>query len=122
MPASFPWVKWLLFSCLLVVVYAGENTRMKDGSECKGELYIPFMPCKRFCRVKWILIVPHYKKIEVADGTPCKRRLILPGICSHGECVKKEEGKVTKAPVINFTDIMMTAEATTTTLAPLRED
>ncbi|XP_070390116.1 uncharacterized protein [Dermacentor albipictus] len=121
MPASLPWMKWLLFSCLMVAVCTGEKIRMRDGKKCKGELYIPFKPCLRYCRVKWILFVPSYKQVEVEDGTPCKRLLVLKGICSHGKCVKPG-AKVTKAPVLNFTDIMMTAEPTTTTPAPLRED
>uniref|UniRef100_A0A131YFB3 Basic tail secreted protein n=1 Tax=Rhipicephalus appendiculatus TaxID=34631 RepID=A0A131YFB3_RHIAP len=121
MPTSFPWVKLLLFSCLLVVFCAGEKVRMKNGVECKGELYIPFKPCVRYCRVRWMLIVPKYQEQQVADGTKCRRLLILRGVCMNGRCVKPT-GAVTKPPRMNFTAIMMTAEATSTTPAPLRND
>ncbi|KAL3195825.1 hypothetical protein MRX96_015712 [Rhipicephalus microplus] len=120
MQESFPWVKLLLLSCLLAVVYAREKVRMKNGAECKGELYIPFKPCVRYCRVSWVLFVPKYQEQQVADGTPCRRLLILRGVCQHGRCVKL--GKVTKAPKINFTAITMTAEPTSPTVAPLVAD
>ncbi|KAH7956575.1 hypothetical protein HPB52_010675 [Rhipicephalus sanguineus] len=94
---------------------------MKNGAECKGELYIPFKPCVRYCRVSWVLFVPKYQEQQVADGTQCRRLLILKGVCFHGRCVKPT-GPVTKAPQFNFTAIMMTAEPTTTTPAPLRLD
>lgn len=118
MPASFHWIKWLLFGCLLAVVFAGEKVQMKYNRECKGELYIPFRPCVRYCRVGWMLFLPKYKEQEVEDGTPCKRLLVLRGVCLNGKCVKPK-GKVTRPPRINFTEITMTAEATSTTPAPL---
>uniref|UniRef100_A0A224Y473 Basic tail secreted protein n=1 Tax=Rhipicephalus zambeziensis TaxID=60191 RepID=A0A224Y473_9ACAR len=121
MPTSFPWVKSLLFSSLLVVICAGQKVRMKNGAECKGELHIPFKPCVRYCRVAWLFFVPKYQEQQVADGTNCRRLLILKGICEHGRCVKLT-GKVTKAPKINFSPITMTAEPTSTTSAPLIVD
>uniref|UniRef100_A0A224YC06 Basic tail secreted protein n=1 Tax=Rhipicephalus zambeziensis TaxID=60191 RepID=A0A224YC06_9ACAR len=68
MPTSFPWVKLLLFSCLLVVICAGQKVRMKNGAECKGELHIPFKPCVRYCRVAWLFFCT-----EVSRTTSCGR-------------------------------------------------
>uniref|UniRef100_L7MC54 Putative secreted peptide n=1 Tax=Rhipicephalus pulchellus TaxID=72859 RepID=L7MC54_RHIPC len=121
MPTSFPWVKLLLFSCLLVAVCGGERVKMKNGAECKGELYIPFKPCVRYCRVSWVLFVPKYQEQQVEDGTKCRRLLILKGVCMQGRCVKPRR-KVTKRPIMNFTAITMTAEPTSTTPSPLRHD
>uniref|UniRef100_A0A023FTR6 Putative secreted mucin n=1 Tax=Amblyomma parvum TaxID=251391 RepID=A0A023FTR6_AMBPA len=132
MPASLPWIRWLFFAGLLALVYAArtanttekptEATTRPKIKQCKGELHIPFMPCRRYCRVRWIAFFPKYKREDLPDGTMCKRLLVFKGICQHGKCVKIKRAKVTKAPKRNYTDITRTAEPTTTTVAPLMND
>uniref|UniRef100_A0A023G2F0 Putative secreted mucin n=1 Tax=Amblyomma triste TaxID=251400 RepID=A0A023G2F0_AMBTT len=133
MPASLPWIRWLFFASLLAFVYGAStrnSTRVTPEEtipsglkrECRGELHIPFMSCKRYCRVRWIAFFPKYQREDLPDGTPCKRFLVLKGICKNGKCVKRSLASVTKRPGESFTPIIRTAEPTTTTLAPLSND
>uniref|UniRef100_A0A6M2E755 Putative secreted mucin n=1 Tax=Amblyomma tuberculatum TaxID=48802 RepID=A0A6M2E755_9ACAR len=133
MPASLPWIRWLFFAGLLACVCAAraentteatteETTEEKTRAVCKGELHIPFMPCRRYCRVSWIAFFPKYERENLPDGTNCKRFLLLKGICKKGKCVKIKHAKVTKPPRVNFTDITRTAEPSTTTMATVSND
>ncbi|XP_077507520.1 uncharacterized protein LOC144118455 [Amblyomma americanum] len=133
MPASLPWIRWLFFAGLLAFVCArrignttNETTEEISGAKvnaaCRGELHIPFMQCKRYCRVSWILFFPKYQREFLPDGTRCKRLLLFKGVCKQGKCVKEKRAKVTKAPKYNYTDITRTAEPSSTTLAPLSNE
>uniref|UniRef100_A0A023FFC6 Putative secreted mucin n=1 Tax=Amblyomma cajennense TaxID=34607 RepID=A0A023FFC6_AMBCJ len=131
MPAALPWIRWLFFAGLLAFVCARriqntteetttqETTLPKVNAACKGELHIPFMPCRRYCRVSWIAFFPKYEREDLPDGTKCKRLLLFKGVCKHGKCVKKKRAKGTRAPRYNYTDITRTAEPSTTTMATL---